>query len=101
MIFPGYWVDGRGSDVTVQTAEFDDTDLSPASDWKEAHQNVDPDAPGGFIEPMAMLREVCIRLLDGEDPDQLRLVQTVAVPTPIRSTADLARLVLHATLARG
>lgn len=31
-------IDGRGLEVTVETAKFDDTELSQASDWQEAQQ---------------------------------------------------------------
>ncbi len=50
MQFPGWWVSGDASGVTLTPNVFDDTELSEASDWKEAHQNEDPDQPHGYIE---------------------------------------------------
>ena len=66
MRFPGYWLEGTGADVTVQPYVFDDTELPEGSDWKEANQNDDPEHPHGFIDPIAMLREVCRRVLDAQ-----------------------------------
>lgn len=49
-----------------------------------------------------MLREVCLRQLDEEVTDRPRLDYAVLAggPVPICSVADLARLVLYATIAR-
>jgi len=49
MKFYGCWVSGNKSKVVVMPAEFDDTDLSEVSNWKEAHQNEEPKLPHGFV----------------------------------------------------
>ena len=39
MKFPGYWVIRNSEGVKIQKYEFDETELSPESDWKEAWEN--------------------------------------------------------------
>lgn len=58
MKFPGSWVSGFGASVRVEPTVFDETDLSERSDWKEALQNEDADAPHGFVDEQAVEREV-------------------------------------------
>lgn len=51
MQFPGYWVTEDNGKVVVQNATFDETELDPATNWKEALQNQDADSPvKGFVE---------------------------------------------------
>jgi len=100
MRFRGWWVDGRSEDVTVQSATFDDTELSEGSGWKEAHQNGDQAWASGFIEPLPMLRDVCRRLLDpvqDEAPRPSGSGEGDAAQLSIRSAQDLARLLLSVT----
>ncbi len=51
MQFPGYWVTEDNGKVVIHTTIFDETELDPATDWKEAWQNQDADSPAkGFVE---------------------------------------------------
>jgi hypothetical protein len=97
MRFPGYWVAGRGHDVSVRPAAFDDTELSAESGWTVSHQNDDPDWPHGFVEPLPMLREVCHRLLGAIEDEAEPLFREGDSSASIRSAQDLARLVLRVT----
>ena len=44
MKIPGYWVEKSTEGVSLTRTLFDETELDPATDWKEAWQNQDPDA---------------------------------------------------------
>ncbi len=51
MQFPGYWVKNTSGKVIVQAATFDETELDPQTNWKEAWQNQDPaSTTKGFVE---------------------------------------------------
>jgi len=51
MQFPGYWVKDTNGKVIVQAATFDETELDPQTNWKEAWQNQDPASTiKGFVE---------------------------------------------------
>jgi hypothetical protein len=51
MQFPGYWVEDTDGKVIIHTAIFDETELDPKTDWKEAWQNQDASSPvKGFME---------------------------------------------------
>jgi hypothetical protein len=51
MQFPGYWVTEDNGKVIIRTATFDETELDPDTDWKEAWQNQDPTSnPRGYIK---------------------------------------------------
>jgi hypothetical protein len=96
MKFPGYWLCTVDDTLSVCTAEFDDTDLSPASGWKEAWGNAEEALPHGFVDPVAMLLAVSTRVLQGEDPEATASVMTrfrAGETVPIKSLEDLARLV--------
>jgi hypothetical protein len=41
MKFPGYWVLKTSDGVAIQKYEFDETELSPESKWKEAYENAE------------------------------------------------------------
>jgi hypothetical protein len=62
MQFPGWWVSGDDKEVRITPYMFDDTELSEASDWKEAPQNEDPTYPHGFIEWDKAVENVKLRL---------------------------------------
>lgn len=49
MKFPGYWISGDAQEIVIMKYDFDETELSEASEWKEAHQNEDPSLPHGFV----------------------------------------------------
>jgi hypothetical protein len=63
MKFPGFWVSKNETNIIVSRADFDDTELSEASDWTEASENVDSSYSHGFIDPLAMLHGVCGQLV--------------------------------------
>lgn len=51
MKFSGYLVSTDGQRITIERAEFDETELDPKSDWKETWQNNDPESKlRGFIQ---------------------------------------------------
>lgn len=62
MQFQGFWISGDSKEVAIVPAVFDETELSEASDWKQAHQNVDPELPHGFVEWEHALVDVDSRL---------------------------------------
>lgn len=62
MQFLGWWVSGDRSGVTITSATFDDTELSEESNWKEAHQNGEPNAPHGYIEWAQAVSDIGRRL---------------------------------------
>lgn len=62
MQFPGWWVEGDCREVRITPALFDDTELSEASGWTEAHQNEDSSFAHGFTKPETLLRDVRRRL---------------------------------------
>ena len=54
----GYWVTNKVTYITIDHATFDETELTPESNWKEAWQNIDSDARiWGFIEIQAAIRQ--------------------------------------------
>lgn len=56
MRMPGYWVQKTTEGVSLTRTVFDETDLDPATDWKEAWQNQDPKAAvRGFVAIEAAL----------------------------------------------
>lgn len=51
MKFPGYWVHVRQGKAVLERTTFDETELDPATGWKQAWQNQDAEAPTkGFRE---------------------------------------------------
>lgn len=57
MKFPGYWVSMSSGKVLLERTTFDETDLDPATNWKQAWQNEDASSTcNGFVE----LREALI-----------------------------------------
>ena len=69
MKFPGYRLSIVDGALSVCVTEFDETELSIASDWKETWENADEALPHGYVEPVAMLHAVCRRVLEGTDPE--------------------------------
>jgi hypothetical protein len=45
MKMPGYWVSKTDEGVSLTQTVFDETELDPATQWREAYQNQDPDVP--------------------------------------------------------
>lgn len=57
MKFPGYWVSMSSGKALLERTTFDETDLDPATNWKQAWQNEDESSTcNGFVE----LREALI-----------------------------------------
>ena len=56
MKMPGYWVSKTDEGVSLTQTVFDETDLDPATQWREAYQNQDPDVPvRGYVAIEAAL----------------------------------------------
>jgi len=50
MQFPGYWVYEDEGKVVLKETTFDETELDPATNWKQAFQNQDPESPSkGYV----------------------------------------------------
>jgi len=51
MKFSGYWVTAEQDKATLERTTFDETDLDPATNWKQAWQNQDTTtSTKGFVE---------------------------------------------------
>jgi hypothetical protein len=51
MQFPGYWVSVESNKATLLRITFDETELDPATNWKQAWQNQDAaSSTKGFVE---------------------------------------------------
>ena len=51
MKFPGYWVSHTGNKVVIEKTTFDETELDPASNWKQAWQNQTIENPSkGYVD---------------------------------------------------
>lgn len=58
MQFPGYWISNKVTYITIVHSIFDETELTPESNWKEAWQNIDLDAGvWGYVEIQAAIRQ--------------------------------------------
>ena len=62
MQFPGWWVDGDEKGVKIIPQIFDETELSEASQSREAHQNEDIDLPHGYVDWNAAIADARRRL---------------------------------------
>ncbi len=80
MKFHGYWVLTRANEVCIERTTFDETELDPATDWKQAWQNQDCDGSvkgyveldAAFISAAMFLAKVEGRLLGQAEADQAR-----------------------------
>ncbi len=96
MRFDGNWVSADASNIEVSIGDFDDTDLSDHSDWKEAWQNEDPGYAHGFIDPLTMLQDVCKRIVGEMSPEGLQDAAAKfrdGMPIQVGDLQDLARLI--------
>lgn len=58
MKFSGYLVSDKDAYITLDHSTFDETELTPESNWKEAWQNIDSDAGvWGYVEIQAAIRQ--------------------------------------------
>lgn len=64
MRFAGAWIQTSDDGVAVSFDDFDDTELTPGSEWTEAWQNEDPSLPAGFTHPAMILAQTARRLLE-------------------------------------
>ena len=95
MRFPEFYIDGQGDDVSLKFAFFDDTELTPESNWKLAYQNGDKGWPSGFVEPLEALRDVCERIGRGNGSREEATDPGAGNTVHIRGMDDLARVALH------
>ena len=96
MRFNGYWVSADASNPEVSIGEFDETDLSDHSNWKEAWQNDDAANAHGFIDPLAMLQSVSARIIGTLADDELQKAWTElrgGNPLRVNDAASFAKLV--------
>ena len=96
MRFGGYWVSAGRDNLEVAAGEFDDTDLSDHSDWKEAWQNDDQGQPHGFLDPLTMLHDLSKKItgeIDAADMKEAAAKFRDGVPSQINDLHDLAMLV--------
>ena len=102
MKFPGWWVIGEGDDVQMVMTSFDDTELDPATDWKEAWQNREEGAlVKGFVmnEPALAFAAQCLaaregRALSGDEKRQAMRAASVLTGEDLkfRTLAELLGL---------
>ena len=58
MQFSGYLITYKDIYITLDHYTFDETELTPESNWKEAWQNIDSDAGvWGYVEIQAAIRQ--------------------------------------------
>ena len=96
MRFWGYWVSAERGKIEVTAGEFDETELSDHSDWKEAWQNEDPDDAHGFLDPLTMLHDISKRITGEIDAAELHDAGVrfeAGAPCPVQDLQDLARLI--------
>jgi hypothetical protein len=56
MKFPGYWVSAIADRVLLEKTTFDETDLDPATNWRQAWQNQDGEGQvKGYVDLDAAL----------------------------------------------
>jgi hypothetical protein len=57
MKFPGYWISVDSANIVLERAVFDETELDPATNWKQAWQNQDGEARCmGYVDLAAALK---------------------------------------------
>lgn len=94
--FGGYWVSAVRGKIEVTAGEFDDTDLSDHSAWKEAWQNEDPEDAHGFVDPLTMLHDISKKIAGELDAEELEVAAAKfreGIPCQVNDIQDLARLI--------
>ncbi len=79
MKFPGYWVSANAGSAFLKKTIFDETDLDPATNWKQTWQNQDSESPvkgyvdldAALISAAALLANVENRSLRQSDLDKV------------------------------
>ncbi len=82
--------------INVTSGQFDETELSDHSNWREAWQNEDPDVPHGYLDCLAMLQAVSRTVAGPLAPAELEEARArfrAGTPCPVASLEDLARLI--------
>ena len=80
----------------MTAGEFDETELSDHSNWKEAWQNEDPDYPHGFVDPLTMLHDISKKIAGELDAKELEVAAAKfreGIPCPVNDLQDLAMLI--------
>jgi hypothetical protein len=107
MKFPGYWVSMDACKVVLQKSTFDETELDPATQWKQAWQNQDEKKQAkGYVElsdalvsAATLLARAAGRALTPDRPRPGRSVRAcLAVPT-LRNPISCAVAWLHRQLS--
>ncbi len=96
MKFDGYWVSKVDDTVGVTLTEFDETELTPESNWTEAGQNEEPTYPHGFIDSLTMLHSVCQKLvgeLGMDERSKLAAELRGGATFPVTTVEEFARLI--------
>lgn len=87
MRFSGYWVEDANGKVVIQPATFDETELDPQTNWKEALQNQDAGSPSkGFVETGSALAHAA-RLIarnQGRDITDVEILALQSAPPLFR-----------------
>lgn len=79
MQFPGYWVDDANGKVIIRTTTFDETELDPQTNWKEAWQNQDScSSIKGFVETGKALNHAA-RLIARNQGQEISDVEILAL----------------------
>lgn len=94
--FSGYWVVETRGKIEVTAGEFDETELSDHSDWKEAWQNGDPVSPHGYLDPLSLLHDISRKIAGQISPAELAEASGKfhdGAPCPVNNLEDFARLI--------
>ena len=90
MRFDGYWVVLGEDKVTLTRAIFDETELDPATGWKEAWQNQERDGPAkGYVELEGALlcaAEHLAKLEGAPMPDAKKWVTSLKLSDGVRDS---------------
>jgi hypothetical protein len=94
--FWGYWVSSERNKIEVTAGEFDETELSDHSDWKEAWQNEDPEYPHGYLDPLTMLHDISKKIageIGAADLEDAAAKFREGTPFSVNDLEALARLI--------
>lgn len=81
--------------MIVRPDVFDETDLSQASGWMEAHQNEDTSLPQGYRDPARVIAEVARQWLALHPEVAQTLSEGEGRESVIHSLEDFGRLCLQ------
>jgi hypothetical protein len=96
MKFTGYWVSVHSGKVFLERSVFDETELDPATNWKQAWQNQDSAAPAkGYVELSAALAHAAQVLAAAEGRNLSQLESELASqfdPTWVEDRSEIQSL---------